>query len=366
MKVLPLHLAASQKKTQSLKTLLDSGANPELCDQLGRNTLHLVIANWPSVSSNWIGPHSKFRSIMAIMQQQAEDCLHVLCEHGVNLNARLQSHRQQSALHLAVAHQAPSAIAILASRGASINATDHFGMTPLHMAAGTLQTEITSCLIQQGADVNRVVRQSGNSALHLAVQAATKKFCKTQDTDLSCVEELLVGGASPNVKNAAGCTPLHEACLGGREEVVDRLLQHGADLNKRTHLGENCLFLFLTQTSNLKSTGLLGKLLGLTSPLSVVDAKGNLPHVLKLPRYTTQKDQLVRLAQQPRDLLGICKVHMHQHYNESSRTFLKDRLPEKLYNFVFQQWDCPLDVELNETHETEEFVPLDFAPPLPY
>uniref|UniRef100_A0AAY5EXS8 Uncharacterized protein n=1 Tax=Electrophorus electricus TaxID=8005 RepID=A0AAY5EXS8_ELEEL len=256
--------------------------------------------------SNWIGPHSKFRSIMAIMQQQAEDCLHVLCEHGVNLNARLQSHRQQSALHLAVAHQAPSAIAILASRGASINATDHFGMTPLHMAAGTLQTEITSCLIQQGADVNR-----------------------TQDTDLSCVEELLVGGASPNVKNAAGCTPLHEACLGGREEVVDRLLQHGADLNKRTHLGENCLFLFLTQTSNLKSTGLLGKLLGLTSPLSVVDAKGNLPHVLKLPRYTTQKDQLVRLAQQPRDLLGICKVHMHQHYNESSRTFLKDRLPEK-------------------------------------
>ncbi|MEE6490950.1 hypothetical protein FKM82_016054 [Ascaphus truei] len=49
--------------------------------------------------------------------------------------------------------------------------------------------------------------------------------------DLPGVEELLKGGAYPNVKDNAGWTPLHEACNHGHVKVVELLLQHQALVN---------------------------------------------------------------------------------------------------------------------------------------
>ena len=63
-------------------------------------------------------------------------------------------------MHLAVRFAALSAIHILASHGAAVNTTDLCGMTPLHMAAGILNTEIAVCLIKLGADVNKVLLTS--------------------------------------------------------------------------------------------------------------------------------------------------------------------------------------------------------------
>lgn len=63
---------------------------------------------------------------------------------------------QQSALHLSVRFMALSAIHILASYGADVNAVDSCGMTPLHMAVGILHKDIMASLIKEGADVNMV------------------------------------------------------------------------------------------------------------------------------------------------------------------------------------------------------------------
>ncbi|KAM4697849.1 BRCA1-associated RING domain protein 1 [Rhinophrynus dorsalis] len=49
--------------------------------------------------------------------------------------------------------------------------------------------------------------------------------------DLRGVEELLNGGANPNVKDNAGWTPLHEACNLGHTQVVELLLKHQALVN---------------------------------------------------------------------------------------------------------------------------------------
>lgn len=49
-----------------------------------------------------------------------------------------------------------SAIHILASYGADVNAVDSCGMTPLHMATGILHKDIITSLIKEGADVNMV------------------------------------------------------------------------------------------------------------------------------------------------------------------------------------------------------------------
>ncbi|MGH0139233.1 UNVERIFIED_CONTAM: hypothetical protein FKN15_068642 [Acipenser sinensis] len=83
---------------------------------------------------------------MAAMQSQTEACLRVLCQFGVDLNAEVASDSWHTALHLAVG--------ILASYGADTNAVDRFGMTPLHMAAGILNREMTDRLVRFGANVN--------------------------------------------------------------------------------------------------------------------------------------------------------------------------------------------------------------------
>lgn len=61
-----------------------------------------------------------------------------------------------TALHLCVRYKAQAAVHILASHGANVNAINSSGMTPLHMAAGTLCKDLMVSLIEEGADVNTV------------------------------------------------------------------------------------------------------------------------------------------------------------------------------------------------------------------
>ncbi|XP_062381980.1 ankyrin repeat domain-containing protein 61-like isoform X2 [Sardina pilchardus] len=350
--ILPVHLAATYRKVQSLEVLLDAGANPELRDQRGRNALHLVITHWPNIVPAWPMPRSKLRVTMETMQQRAEDCLQVLCEHGVDLNARVSNDTQQTALHLAVRYGALPAVGILASCGANVNLADMVGMMPLHMAAGVLHTEITTCLIELGADVNRTLESSGNTPLHMAVRAEASSFADTQSNSLSCITALLEGGAKLDAMNLAGRTPLHEACSAGREVVVDVLLHYGADINKLSTRGETCLFLFLEHKPNLSNTRLLGKLLYLTLPLKLTNSQGILPKCLELPEHAKQRSQLIHFATQPRDLQSLCKIRIYQLYGEDDKPTLSELLPSKIIDFIFDYWENPLEIDFTKNMES--------------
>uniref|UniRef100_A0A6Q2XQJ2 Ankyrin repeat domain 61 n=1 Tax=Esox lucius TaxID=8010 RepID=A0A6Q2XQJ2_ESOLU len=336
--ILPLHLAACYRKAKSLESLLSAGADPDIRDLRGRNTLHLVITHWPSMLAPWPKASTGFEMAMTSVQRRAEDCIRVLCSHGVNVNAEVDSDSRHTALHLAVRYGASPAIGVLVSHSAKINAVDHFGMTPLHMAAGILNTGMTARLIQLGADVNKVavVSKSGNSPLHLASLAACSRPGQALEVDVSCITELLDQGADPDIVNHAGHTSLHEACIGGCPAVVECHLKYGANINRLTISGENCLFLFLDQKLNLRHTSLLEKLLNLTYPLTITNRDGQLPSTLMLPQYLKQRDQLLNLSRQPRSLMDIAKIHIYQLYGSSAgRESLKQVLPDKMHHFVF-------------------------------
>lgn len=61
--------------------------------------------------------------------------------------------------------------------------------------------------------------------------------------DMIKLEELLAGGADPNVRDTDGFTPLMRACESGRHAAVALLLQRGADAGARTQYGETVLTL---------------------------------------------------------------------------------------------------------------------------
>lgn len=183
------------------------------------------------------------------------------------------------------------------------------------------------------------VKHSGNTPLHLAVVAMAVKTTKTLEDDSSCVSGLLEHGAEANAVNKIGMTPLQEACSMGNNELVDLLLRYGANINKLSKGKENCLFLFLNHRPNVKNSSLLVKLFSLTSPLTVYNQKGQLPLILTLPCFFKQRDQLLKLIQQPRRLQDICKSVIYLKHVQGEREELRKIFPESLYDFVFNYWE---------------------------
>lgn len=184
------------------------------------------------------------------------------------------------------------------------------------------------------------VEHTGNTPLHLAAVAMAMKTTKTLEDDISCISELLEQGAEANAVSKAGMTPLQEVCSMGNEELVDLLLRYGADINKLSKAGESCLFLFLNHRPNVRNNSLLVKLLSLTSPLAVYNQSGLLPSTLTLPCFFKQRDQLLKLSQQPRRLQDICKSDIYlKHVIGKRKKELRKILPEKLYDFVFNYWE---------------------------
>ena len=174
------------------------------------------------------------------------------------------------------------------------------------------------------------------------------KTTKTLEDSNGCISELIKHGAQVNATNKEGRSPLQEACTIGDNELVDLLLKYGANINELNKAGENCLFLFLNRRPNLKKNSLLVKLFSLISPLTVYNHKGFLPSTLNLPCFFKQRQQLLKLIQQPRRLQDICKREIYLKCVQDKRDELRKVLPESVNNFVFNYWeDLDISFETN-------------------
>lgn len=118
---------------------------------------------------------------------------------------------------------------LLAANPTWLAARDPGNSTLLHHAAGFGRLETIAWLIDSGASVNATNRR-GSTPLHWAIHDEAK------------VRLLLARGAHANAKQCAGRTPLYQAAwLGHRPSTLRLLLAHGADPNLRTAGGETPL-----------------------------------------------------------------------------------------------------------------------------
>jgi ankyrin repeat protein len=102
------------------------------------------------------------------------------------------------------------------------------GFHPLGYACFFGRRELFDLLLACGADVSAPARNPMQvRPLHSAAAHADPELA------LYLTEALLAAGASPNVVQQGGFTPLHEASLRGHVEMVGVLLQHGADAAAR-------------------------------------------------------------------------------------------------------------------------------------
>ena len=112
-------------------------------------------------------------------------------------------------------------ISNLARKPELVNVYSEDGFQPLGLAAYFGQLEIVRYLIKAGATVNSPSRNSLEvTPLQSAVAGRHREI-----TSL-----LLQAGANPNVRERGGYTPLHTAVLNGDVEIVRNLIFGGADL----------------------------------------------------------------------------------------------------------------------------------------
>jgi ankyrin repeat protein len=113
-------------------------------------------------------------------------------------------------------------------QGFDVNTVDSGGRTLLMEAVIKGDHELIDILIAHGANVN-VRDQRSWTALHFAAQVY----------DLISVGKLEAHGAEINARDDFGNTPIWRATLNsrGRGEVIQFLLEHGADENVKNQSG---------------------------------------------------------------------------------------------------------------------------------
>jgi len=125
-------------------------------------------------------------------------------------------------LHVAASNNHILTCHILVSAGAEVNAKDQNADTPLMIACSKGFTNIVRYLLTAGASI--VCKgDDGMSALHLA----------TQNGHLECTHIILAQHNLPrnyiNLKDDGGWTPLVWACENKHEDIIEYLLNQGAD-----------------------------------------------------------------------------------------------------------------------------------------
>ena len=155
---------------------------------------------------------------IVLYNNHSPEVISLLLENGLDPNFNPDSTRNY--LETAIKNNKLESARILLAHGANVNLdTLSYSLTrSLYLAAGTHDVELVRLIIKHGAELDAVNTTKLETALFAAVG------------NLDILTLLHKAGADINKKNSAGETPLHRAYKKGNRNVIEYLLQHGAEM----------------------------------------------------------------------------------------------------------------------------------------
>ena len=146
-------------------------------------------------------------------------------------------------------------VELLITKGADVNAKTVEGETPLHTAVSNDHKEIIELLIKEGADVNAVAMDdvfsdqtpldAANKYNQGAVAVLLRKYggktCvelealidSAKKGDIEGIKQHLAAGGDVSFRNKNGDTMLNYAAYLGHKEIVELLVENGAEVNAK-------------------------------------------------------------------------------------------------------------------------------------
>jgi ankyrin repeat protein len=249
----PLMLAAAFGSVRSMKVLLDAGADvnaknafdatPLMWAVYDLDKVRLLLAKGADVNAR--SKQGRTPLIIASTYDGNSAVVKLLLDKGAAVNARDEAHGTP------LIRSADPAIAkLLIDHGADVNAKDAIGATALMNAVGGATTMGSAAwvnmLLKKGADVNAVSAASGgavaevkNGPINLGLFTPLLLAAAFGPPEL--VQTLLDAGANVNVKDVRGMTPLMLAIASDHNDpaIVKLLLDRGADPKIKSKAGED-------------------------------------------------------------------------------------------------------------------------------
>ncbi|HBY06068.1 MAG: hypothetical protein UV38_C0002G0175 [candidate division TM6 bacterium GW2011_GWE2_42_60] len=218
----PLHNAAHEQKSETVKLLLERGSDVNATNEYGKTALHYGCKN-----NNF-------------------EIAELLIAYGANVN--LLCTNGKTALHYSCKNKNLKLAGLLIEHGANVNLKDINGNTALHYSCKNNNFELAQLLIHNGANVN-LKDKNGKTALKLLSYkdsnfnyGSSPEINKTAEQQkCETVKLLIKHGATANTNDDENQTSLILYCKNNNFEQVELFIKRGVNMNVMDNKNQTAL-----------------------------------------------------------------------------------------------------------------------------
>ncbi|KAJ3123096.1 hypothetical protein HK098_002219 [Nowakowskiella sp. JEL0407] len=299
MKTSPLHIVTSLGNVDFLNYLISKNADTNHLNELGESPVILAAKNdrWALMDGN-LQSHAGYdyysyerENMRSNFEDPENFFIYTLVDDfrfenilASGLDVNQVNNKNKSALMLSVADNIRlqrliyaganidqvdefgceySLFEELINLGANVNKISSHGNTPFHIACEVADNQFIEKLLDMGVDMQSP-NKDGNTPLHLL---CSRYYLEDAE---NLMERLMKCGIDLNMQNNEGQTPMYLAAVHNSWEVVNMLINAGADVNKLTNSNSSLLHF-------VRDPALFLKLIPLAKSLDVQDEEGYTP-----------------------------------------------------------------------------------------